>query len=176
MFKHLVAAVFLGAVGFVTYLLIHLGAFKPVAISEELGPSMKLIYKEHSGAYHKIVEIIQEVEGGAIKNGIDCRRSFGEYIDKPAEVEEGRLRSRGGCWVTEIPANMPPDFKSEEYPERNYVKAVFEGSPSIGPWKVYSKVDGYIEDNRKKLSGNVIEVYLIKSPKEMVTTYLFPIQ
>ncbi len=176
MFKHLIAAIFLGLFSFFAYLLIHLGVFKPVLISEENGPAMKLIYKEHTGAYHKIIEVIKEVEDWAKKSNIDCSRSFGEYIDKPGELDEARLRSRGGCWVDEFPKNIPPDFKTQEYPVRNYIKAVFEGSPSIGPWKVYGKVEDFAEDSRKKIKGATLEVYVIHSAEKMTTTYFFPIE
>lgn len=184
MLKHFILAIFLGIMSLIVYLFTHLGAFKPVLISEEMGPPMRLIYKEHIGAYHKIINTIKEVEDIAKKLNLNCSRSFGEYLDNPDEVDEVRLRSRGGCWVDEFPSNLSvnslatsaEEFKTQEYPERKYVKAVFEGSPSIGPWKVYSKVISYIKENRKKLVGPVIEVYVIKSTTEMTTTYYFPIE
>jgi AraC family transcriptional regulator len=90
-------------------------------------------------------------------------------------VEVGRLRSRGGCIVKEFPATLPEGFKTQEIPERRYVMAVFEGSPGIGPVKVYPKAEVYMKDHNLVMDGAVIEIYVIQSEKEMTTTYLFPL-
>ncbi|MBC7371114.1 MAG: GyrI-like domain-containing protein [Bdellovibrionaceae bacterium] len=153
----------------------YLGAFKSVEINSASRPAMKMIYKEHVGSYHKIVAVIQEVETWAKSQGIDCTQSFGEYIDDANMVEEIRLRSRGGCIVREIPKTLPEGFKSQEIPERSYVTAIFEGSPGIGPVKVYPKAEVFMRENGLVMDGPVIEIYVIHSEKEMTTTYLFPL-
>lgn len=153
----------------------YLGAFKSVDITEaEKGP-YKMVYKDHQGSYHKIVNTIQEVEAWAKSENIDCTESFGEYIDDANAVEEGRLRSRGGCIVREIPATLPEGFKSQEIPAKKYVLAIFAGSPGIGPLKVYPKAEAYMKDRQLVMAGAVIEIYVIHSEKEMTTTYLFPL-
>ena len=153
----------------------YLGAFKSVEISHAERPAMKMIFKEHVGSYHKIVAVIQEVETWAKSKNIDCTQSFGEYIDDANMVEEIRLRSRGGCIVKDIPADLPEGFKSQEIPERSYVTAIFEGSPGIGPVKVYPKAAAYMTEKGLVIDGPVIEIYVIHSEKEMTTTYLFPL-
>lgn len=158
------------------WLFYYLGAFKSVDITEtERGP-LKMIYKDHTGSYHKIVTAIEEVEKWAKENGVGCTESFGEYIDDANRVEEVRLRSRGGCLVTEFPAPpLPAGFQTREVPLRKYVMAIFEGSPGIGPLKVYPKAETYMKDRQLIMDGAVIEIYVIHSEKAMTTTYLFPL-
>lgn len=172
--RSFLVAVLLVVVTIAVWLFYYLGAFKAVDITEsEQGP-MKMIYKEHTGSYHKIVSVIEEVEKWAKENKIDCTESFGEYIDDANVVEEARLRSRGGCIVKDFPADLPAGLKTREIPARKYVHAVFEGSPGIGPIKVYPKAEAYMKERGLALDGAVIEIYVIHSEKAMTTTYLFP--
>ena len=187
-----VLATILGAVlGLGGYLYWHLGGWRPVEIAEQDKAAFKVISKEHIGAYHKIVPVIEEVEKWARANGLACAQSFGEYFDNPDVMEEARLRSRGGCLVGDsesalIRADLqwPEGVQLSELPARHYVSATFAGSPGIGPMKVYPKVFSYIEEHHLQLSGATMEIYEIhdsKDPQEkvarnMVTTYLFPVE
>jgi effector-binding domain-containing protein len=157
------------------WLFYYLGAFKSVDITEVQKDPLKMIYKDHTGSYHKIVTVIEEVETWARAHGVDCAESFGEYIDDANVVEEARLRSRGGCIVKELPASPPEGFKTREIPARKYVMAIFEGSPGIGPMKVYPKAESYMRERQLTMDGPVIEIYVIHSEKTMTTTYLFPL-
>lgn len=158
------------------YLMNYLGTFKPVIITEKSAGPFQVIYKSHTGPYHKIVPVIEEVEKWAKENGLDCKLSFGEYLDSPKATEEARLRSNGGCLVNQVPANMPEGFQSKTIPERKYVTAVFEGSPGIGPMKVYPKVYEYAENQRIPLEEVVMEVYEVHSETAMTTSYYFPVR
>lgn len=171
----LIPAVIIGFVGFLTY---HLGALKPVTIAEENRGPYIMLFKDFVGPYHKTVSVITEVETWALANNLDCRLSFGEYLNDPDKVEEDRLKSRGGCLVDKVPENLPKDFKLLDLPSRSYVTAVFEGSPGIGPIKVYPKVNEYMIAKGLKQNGAVIEIYEIHSrtkTSSMTTTYLFPL-
>lgn len=173
--RSFIIAVVLVIITVAAWLFYYLGAFKAVDITEtERGP-LKLIYKDHTGSYHKIVTVIQEVEAWAKDNKVDCTESFGEYLDDATVVEEARLRSRGGCIVKELPATLPEGLKSREIPQRKYVQAIFEGSPGIGPMKVYPKAEAYMNERKLTMEGAVLEIYVIHSEKSMTTTYLFPI-
>lgn len=174
--KQLFLAIVLGIIGFAAYLFYYLGAFKGVEISETSAGPMKMIYTEHIGAYSTIVGNIEKVEKWAKANNIDCTESFGEYLDNPDIVEPERLRSHAGCIVKEIPTSLPEGFKSQELPLKKYVKAVFTGAPSIGPFKVYPKAQKYMDEHQLALKGGVIEIYVILGPKEMNTSFLFPIE
>jgi DNA gyrase inhibitor GyrI len=47
------------------------------------------------------------VESWAKEKGIDCKDSFGQYLDNPDIVEEARLKARVGCMVQEKPMDLP---------------------------------------------------------------------
>lgn len=178
MFKYVmffVAVVILSFAGFVAY---HVGALKPVQIAQENRGELHLIYKVHTGPYHKTVKTIEEIENWAMENKVDCHLTFGEYLDDPEKTEEARLKSYGGCVVDRFPENLPADFKTLIHPARAYVVAVFDGSPGIGPLKVYPRVNEFMQERKLKQNAPVIEVYEIHSRTEtasMTTTYLFPV-
>lgn len=179
--------ILLGFAGFMFY---HLGALKPVQIVKQTNrPAMFMLYKDFMGPYHKTVTVIEEVEKWAKSQKIDCSLSFGQYLDEPEGMEEARLRSYGGCIIkNEKQLNLedlrlslgaiPPSFRLIETPMADYVVATFEGSPGIGPIKVYPKVFDFMKEQNVTQNGPVTEVYEILNEKEiraMKTTYLFPI-
>lgn len=177
MIKHLILAILVGIVSFIIYLYVYLGAYKSATLSMQTRPAINLLAKAHFGAYHKINSAITEVETWAKANQVDCSLSFGEYFDHPHQVEEGRLRSRGGCVLkSELQISaFPEGFELASHPERLYVVATFDGAPSIGPYKVYDEVEKYMVQNLLRPAGAVIEVYE-NTQQGFVTTYLFPVK
>lgn len=174
--KWIVLSVLGLVIAFAGSLAYRLGVFKPVEISLSQEPDLHLIYKEHMGPYHKIVPVIQEVEAWAKAHQIDCSLSYGEYLDNPEQVEEVRLRSHGGCVVQDIPKDLPEGYKFEIKAGNTYIKAIFTGAPSIGPFKVYSKVRELANTQRVKLLGSTLEIYKITGEDSMITTYLFSVE
>lgn len=170
------------AIGFFAYRTMnYLGAFKPVVVSEKMAGPFQLIYKTHVGPYHKIVPTIEEVETWAKAEKLDCRLSFGQYLDNPENTEEARLRSRGGCLFEKSPAEfealqVPESYQKETLPARRYVTAVFEGSPGIGPLKVYPKILQFIDEQRLQQDVSILEVYEVHSQEAMTTNYYFPVK
>jgi effector-binding domain-containing protein len=158
----------------VVFAVVNLGVFKSVVVEYGSAPEMIVVYKNHVGPYHKIGEAITPVEEWAKKQNVDCKQTFGEYFDNPQVQEQERLRSRGGCVVNQEPHSLPPDFGYEKIPSKTYYKAYFQGSPWIGPYKVYKQVYGKAEEDHKKITGAVIEIYELLEPNKMQTTYLFP--
>jgi AraC family transcriptional regulator len=191
--KYIILFAVLVVVGFTLSLLFRLGAFHAVTVAiGDQGP-LRVIYKVHIGAYHKIVPVIEEVEKWAKANGEPCRISFGEYIDDPAISVEDRMHSNGGCIVEKAwpqavgptdesaggtppgsAGRLPPDFIYREIPSRTYVKAEFDGAPSIGPIKVYPRVKKFMKEKNLTPDGPVIETYEIMPGDKVVTRYLFP--
>lgn len=169
----------LGFIGFMTF---HLGAFKPVEIFKEPRGPYYVIAKKHMGAYHTTVKSIEEVEQFLAEKKISCPLSFGEYMDDPAKVETERLRSRGGCLYLEpltLTEPLPSGFEMYQVEVKDYVVALFDGAPSIGPVKVYPKVHEYMDKEKLKSDGSVFEVYEIldkDKPNAMKTTYMFPVK
>lgn len=177
--KYILVFILVAVTSFGLFLANYLGAFKGVEIREAAQGPFPIVYVEHVGPYHKVNKVIEKVEKFMQSQGATCGRTFGEYMDDPQTVEEARLRSKVGCIVTSVPANLPEEFKTGEIPERNYVIAVFTGSPGIGPLKVYPRVNDYMLKKKLKQTGAVVEIYEIHSITEknaMTTTYLFPVQ
>lgn len=177
--RYVLLPLFFAILIYVGYLASYVGFFRPVVISEKKAGPFIFLYKEHVGAYHKIVPIIESVETWAKENGLSCKLSFGKYLDDPNTVEEARLKSIGGCLVTEqeyavAKDKLPEGFKLETLAEAEFVVAQFEGSPGIGPMKVYPKVYEYFENQRIARGEYTLEIYEIHSQEAMTTVYYFP--
>ena len=163
--------VFLGS-----FLFFRLGAYKDVSL---LGPQTNdfhFIFKNHVGAYHNINTTIQFVENWAKRSNVSCLKTFGEYLDDPSTVDENRLRSLGGCLTNQSNDKLPDELHYKHVKAQSYLKLVFEGSPAIGPFKVYPKAKQWFEKNGKVIGGPVIEVYEITEDKKIVTEYFFPVK
>jgi DNA gyrase inhibitor GyrI len=152
-----------------------LGGHKPVQIALEDRAELHLLYKEHFGAYHKINDVLTQVEAYAAQQNLPCPQTFGEYLDDPRLIEERRLRSNGGC-VLAAPTNAGDGYMFKTLSARQWLVAKFDGAPSIGPMKVYPKSEAYMVEHSLKISGPVIEIYTIKGAKEAITEYLFPVE
>ncbi len=112
--------------------------------------------------------------------GINCSSTFGEYLDNPNEIEEDRLKSYGGCLFFESAdfikrLELDKSLSTREVGAQRVVQARFKGSPSIGPIKVYPKIDEMIHDQRLVRSAPIIEIYEIQGDA-VTTTYVQPVQ
>jgi AraC family transcriptional regulator len=185
MIRHALTALSIGMLIFFLYLAQYTGAFKSVTVGlEDRGP-YTLVFKNHSGPYHQIIESLQNVEAWAKLNSVDCQLTFGEFFDDPGLVEEGRLRSRTGCLIDSKNTTamlklksvvLPNDIKIDEFKKVKSVVALFSGSPGIGPYKVYPKAQDFIKINNLKHIGSTLEIYEVLGPKAMNTTYIWPVE
>ena len=174
--RHIVSVTFFLILSLIGYLSFYLGVFKPVSMDMgEFGP-YHLIYKKHLGAYHKIAPVIEEVEKWVKTQGEACTLSFGEYIDNPKQVEQDRLRSNGGCIVSNENLKLPPDFEQRELNRQFFIRANFEGSPAIGPYKVYLKANDLMAEKGLIQNGPVFEIYKILPDQKMTTEYYFSVK
>ena len=173
--KAILAFVVVTVAGLIAALLFYLGAHKGVEVATaEAGP-YRVVFKHHIGPYHKIVPAIEEVERWATANGELCVTSFGEYIDSPDRVDEDRLNSNGGCVVKgDWSGKLPAGLETKEIPRREFVRAVFEGAPSIGPFKVYPKVQDFMKSQNLVGETPVYEMYERLPGAKLRTEYLFP--
>lgn len=174
--RHVLLGFFLIVVGIFGFTFIRSGAWKSVQVQEGPQGPFVMIYKDFTGPYHKIIGTIREVETWAKSQGLDCKKSFGEYLDDPQVVEHERLKSRGGCLVEKAPANLPAEFKTQETPQQLYVYADFDGSPALGPLKVYGKIQDYMINRKFQMNGPVLEIYEVLNEKEIKTHFLFPVK
>ncbi len=175
MIKYFVAFSLFALLGFFITVAIYLGVFKEVEISEKALPPTALVYKMHIGPYHKINSAIMEVEKWAKENNITCLQTFGEYLSDPEEVDEANLRSHAGCVVEKEIENLPNKWASRTVQFFKSIEAVFKGSPAVGPFKVYPKVDEYAKEKKLELLSFVFEFYEVHE-SDMRTRYIFPIK
>ena len=172
-FRFLLLAIPLLIFGGGAWLLIRMGVFKPVQIREETVGPFFLVGQEHVGPYYEISKAIQEVEKWAQARNIDCRRSFGHFLDDPEIVEHERLRSVGGCVVDQVPESLPSDFKTIILPSEKYIVAYYAGASALGPWKVYAPVYSELRQRQISRPSVVTEFYYFDSNHEFLTQYLF---
>jgi AraC family transcriptional regulator len=170
-----------GTVGSIAW---KLGAFKDVGIVTQSDGPFLILSKQHLGPYHKIAEVILEVEAWARSQGEPCTLSFGEFFDDPERTDEDRLRSRAGCILSKtskteiqsLTSKLADGYSIQTIEKRLYSIATFHGAPSLGPVKVYPKIREYLDLNRLKLDGSVIEIYEVHSASSGSTRYLFPVE
>jgi len=167
---------FSGTILFFATLYFKLGAYKEVIIKRPETMSFHLLYKLHKGPYHKINDVITEVEKWAALNDVKCPRTFGEYLDDPKVGDENRLTSNAGCIVEGEVKNPPEGFMYRESETKLYLYAHFSGSPSVSPFVVYPKLEDWLVENRRSQDGPVIEVYTVTGPEDVETEYFFPIK
>ncbi len=167
---------FLAIVGLVLSLVVRLGGFKTVTISEVDAGPWKTVYKPHLGAYYQIAPIIDEVEKYTRAHGDPCKLSYGQYLDNMDRVPEDRLHSNGGCIVDSTLTSLPADYVSGEIPRSHYVMGEFNGAPSIGPMKVYPRAKRYFEVHKLIEDGAVIEIYQVMDDQSVLTKYYFPVK
>lgn len=136
---------------------------------------MNLLYVEHIGPYNGVASLMDQVQQWAMARHLLCEKTFGWYLDDPQTTEERRLRSHLGCILT---AGSPPPngpYKVEQFPAGPYIWASFDGSPAIGPFRVYPKIFEYARSHHLKLGPSSLEVYTVRGPQELTTDYYIPV-
>ncbi len=173
--KHVFIGVILFIVSMIGWASFKLGFLKDIAFIEQDRGAIQVVYLEHIGPYHKILDSLEKVEAWALKNKVDCHQSIGHFIDDPDVTEHERLRSHVGCVVDKDYTELPSDFKFKIIPASKYFVAEFLGSPAIGPMKVYGKAKKQFYDRQLTPPDDVIEIYDRIDDKTMKTIYLFRI-
>jgi effector-binding domain-containing protein len=154
------------------------GIYKEVTIaSGQMGPYV-FVFNEHIGPYHKIVPVIESIEKFMADNNMPCALTFGRYFDDPDKVEHDRLRSHGGCAFTQMTPELQKlieegKFDYDNVEQQEYVIARFNGSPSVGPFVVYPKIESWFEKYGYQMEKPVVELYQILPDQSVLTSYLF---
>lgn len=164
--------------GGLAFLAVRNGAFREVTVDVgEAGP-MYLVSVRHVGPYHKVMPSLERVETWAKEAGVDCPETYGEYLDDPNVVEMERLRSNVGCVLKQPVANskLPEGFSTTTISRRRFLIAKFDGSPALGPYKVYNKVERERAARHLEADGAPMEVYRVLPDQGLETTYLFPVR
>ena len=137
-----------------------------------------LIYKVHRGPYHKIAPVIDSVENFFKENKVNCPLAFGRYLHDPDSVPHDRLESHGGCAFPQISEELKKlaeeqKLQIDTIEKKEYLVAHFEGSPSVGPLKVYPYVEEWMAKYGYKKKGSVLEIYQTTGEDSLHTRYLF---
>lgn len=155
----------------------NLGVNKDPKILGEKESEFHFLYKDNVGPYHEVSKEILAIEKLARDNQIACRKTFGEYLDNPELVDPDRLRSRIGCILEDpkvVGNSTPEGLKILSKPLKKYLLISFDGSPAIGPFKVYPLAEN--KWNHEGSDNGVIEVYtVLEGGKSMITEYYFPL-
>lgn len=160
----------------------NLGAFKEVQMTKEAAGPFLLYGLRHEGAYYEISKKILEVETWARENGLPCEETFGLYIEDPHFVENERLLSNGGCLtglenldLVRSKQSLMPKLEIIQIPQGEFIKGLFEGSPWIGPYKVYSKAGEFSTGAEAQSIFPALEIY--RTDKiNIQTTYFFGVK
>ncbi len=166
--------------GLGAYLFVHLGAFKDVTIEVQMYPDFYVIYTKHRGPYHEINGSLIQLEKQLRNEGIACKKTFGHFLDDPAVVDADRLRSHIGCVISkenqqQLKNSEPPQWFTQVFSLNKVIYSRFQGSPAIGPMKVYPKVREFADKQRVALRPDVIELYTVQRDGQVITEYLFPL-
>ncbi len=162
---------------------VHLGAYKVPKVGMKMAPAMTLLYTTHVGPYNEVAPLMDKVQQWATEHNLTCEKTFGEYLDNPETTDQRRLQSRVGCVVDsrfapkdldKIVATGP--YKIEKRLPGRYLWASFDGSPSIGPFKVYPRMRKYARVHHLKTAVASLEVYTVQGSQSMTTDYYIAIQ
>lgn len=143
-----------------SYVIWNVGLLKPVLIETKDLPKSVLVYKNVTGPYHKLQETFQEIEALAKKDGWECAKTFGLYLDDPNQAEQERLRADIGCYLEAQPTATTGDLLVKELPATKALVGSFDGAPWLTAFKVYRALQREsIKQNLKIKQGPVMEIY-----------------
>ena len=160
----------------------NLGAFKDVKLEKGMAGPFLLYGVRHEGAYYEISKKIYEIETWAKSTGLPCEETFGLYLEDPYIVENERLLSYGGCLTRpenyeqiQSKQNSISNLEMIHINQNQFTLGSFEGSPWIGPYKVYAKAKKFAEDDTNLSLFPALEIYRTDQIT-IQTTYLFGVR
>jgi len=149
---------------------IYLGGYKDADFQVTNRPSFYLVYKDILGSYEQTSFAIAEIEEKLKSENIICERTFGYFLDSPDKIVESDLRSKVGCLFSNSQSTSLKQTKLS--PAKSVVRAVFEGSPALGPMKVYDKAHNWLSG---KSAFPSLEIYSYNTDNKIITTYYFQV-
>src|SRR6476620_3174439 len=97
------------------YVIWNVGLMKPVTFKKVNSPTGISIFQKHTGPYHEVRHIFENIETELVKQNLDCKISFGRYYDNQNQVEQDRLRADIGCLVQQAPAKPIEGLVTESW-------------------------------------------------------------
>jgi effector-binding domain-containing protein len=151
-FLILILALF-GGVGIATYI----GAFTEVNIGKAVAPSYRIAYLNHTGPYNTIEPVIEKVAEHLRKANIESELAFALFYDE-SSTPDNKKRSKVGYIIGQNDY-VPGPLEEEVIPEREVIRATFEGSPLLGSYKAYKEMRSWAIYNGYTLSLPALEIY-----------------
>lgn len=172
LFAGLLTILVIGGVSLWTYL----GGFTTLSIEERQVPTLWMAYLDHTGAYYKIEQTFKKVEEVMKSQGASCDGYVAIYFDDPAQVEESKLRSQGGCLFM-VGSNVTfNELKIRNLPvsPAAYTEIPFKMgfSAAVGAIKAYPALKEYMKAKNFTPGDSAIEIYR-RSPEKKIE-YYFP--
>lgn len=176
MIKSLVIGFVSAIVIVITSTYFYLKAYKEPSIYYDTLPAYHIVYKENRGVYVQTSQTIISIEETLKKQSLICESTFGLFFDDPDVVVEQDLKSWAGCIFKDKPNinSLPEDVKLLTIQtQTDVLSADFDGSPALGPIKVYPKA-------KKMLGSNslfpALEIYSYQKDNSLKTKYYFSIE
>ena len=150
----------------------YMGVFQEIKVTEKsIGPNY-FVYIAHQGTYNKAYNLLEEAKKYAIENKIQNPISAGVYFDDPAKVEESKLRSELGVFVSQKEFNElsqkntnkninyriidPKKYLYTTFPNKNFLSMI------LAVFKVYPAFEKFYNENKiisAENEGYALEVY-----------------
>ena len=182
MLKYVIGFTAAALLGFLSVVAIYLGVLAPVEVQVQPLERKHLVFQYHVGPYHKIGLALEEVQLWVKAHDSqmgECQESFGEFLLNPKEVDAEHLRSHVGCVVEQPVTSLPPNWEYKMVEFERGLAVHFTGSPSIGPWKVYPKMEAFMKERGWVTHTAPFEFYTITSNvafnTKMTTLYYWPL-
>lgn len=151
------------------------GGFSSVNITTSIQGGETVIYKDVTGDYSQTPVITDEIYHALLNEyNIETTKGFGVFYDNPQNVEKSQLRSKVGCILDSELDSLNLSKLSGKYqimvlPKANYIvtELPMRGmlSVMIGIFKVYPKINNYIEENNIQEDGPITEIYDVLNKK-----------
>ncbi|KKP36680.1 MAG: hypothetical protein UR27_C0015G0038 [Candidatus Peregrinibacteria bacterium GW2011_GWA2_33_10] len=175
--KKIILGVVVGILVIGFFVAVYHGAFYKVAIAEKVVGPYTIIYKENTGDYAKVGTVYAKMNKEMVDVGISTNQAIGVYYDDPKLVEKEQQRSDLGyivktADVKKMTVLREKGYKTKlirrplalpvaEFPYKNQLSVM------MGIFKVYPKVEAYINENKIETVDAVIEIYDIEAKKIM---------
>lgn len=160
-------------------IIFYFGLLGNIKITEKNAGPFKVVSETYIGDYDNTREIQNRISQDLLKYNITIARTFGIYYDNPKQVDKNKLRSESGIIIDEKDYNkiekIKENYNIKEIPKTKSIVTTFpyrnKYSISLGLFKVYPKINQYIEDKNYKQTP-AMEIYDLENQQII---YLFEI-
>ena len=163
-----VILVFIGIIIMLTIIYAYYGGFSKLEFKISHQGGETIVYKEMVGSYRNCRTMMDSVYNGLLGDyNIETIKGIGIYYDNPLYVEKKKLHSDIGCIIEKEDIGRLDEldkvYKVRVCPISDYltVQVPNEGrlSVMIGIFRVYPKIERYLQENGYSNQGPIMEIY-----------------